>query len=367
MMKIAKESPEALRADAADEWRQFCEKLKSAGEILLRPEAPSGDLDRAEGLRYLARITRLSLQLCFEHADPDFPVILHAWNETTKAGSDNPDNLYLSATVAGNREYRLQGHRGTAPGLRFSTFANRYATGTGMVQTGSLRAKDMTFAPDGTFEVVVSREPRPGNWLALVEDSGLLTVRQTFTDRAHETAATVSIEQIGGPATPKPLTVKRTRQLFKAALGYLNHVAVLHADKVAWFQARPNVLHLQEQTPFREEGGDPRTQYMHGYWTLGEDEMLVLETPVPECDAWNFQLNNYWMESLDYRYYPICVNSHRAKYNTDGSITLVIGASDPGYGNFLHTAGHLSGMMMLRWTGAKNHPVPVVRVVKAPA
>jgi len=364
MPEIAKESPEALRAEAAAEWQQFCDELKAAGDILLRPEAPTSDIDRAEGLRYLARITRLSLQLCFEHADPDFPLMLHAWNETTKAGSDNPDNLYLSATVAGNRKYRLRGHRGTAPGLRFSTFANRYASGGGMIQTGSLRAKDMTFAADGTFEVIVSREPQPGNWLALVDDSGLLTVRQTFTDRKSETAASVSIEQIDGPAAPKRLTLKRTRQLFKGALGYLNHVTLKHADKVAWFQARPNTLHLQEQTPFREEGGDPRTQYMHGYWTLGADEVLVLDTPVPECDVWNFQLNNYWMESLDYRYYPICINSHHAKYNADGSLTLVIGARDPGYGNFLDTAGHSSGMMMLRWTGAQNHPVPTVRVVK---
>ena len=87
------DSPETLRATTADEWHQFCESLKSAGDILLRPGAPATDIDRAEGLRYLARITRLSLQLCFEHADPDFPVILHAWNETTNAGCDNPPHL----------------------------------------------------------------------------------------------------------------------------------------------------------------------------------------------------------------------------------------------------------------------------------
>ena len=39
-----------------------------------------------------------------------------------------------------------------------------------MAQTGSLRAGDMTFASDGTFEVIVSRDPRPGNWLALAVD-----------------------------------------------------------------------------------------------------------------------------------------------------------------------------------------------------
>jgi hypothetical protein len=151
------------RAETAAEWEQFCERLKEAGQILLRPETPTRKLDRAEGLRYLARLTRLGLDLCFEHADVDFPAFLNAWNATTKAGSDNPDNLYLNASVAGDREYRLRGHRGMAPRLRFSTFADRYATEGKMAQTGSLRAGDMTFASDGTFEVTVSRDPRPGN------------------------------------------------------------------------------------------------------------------------------------------------------------------------------------------------------------
>ena len=91
----------------------------------------------------------------------------------------------------------------------------------------------------------------------------------------------------------------------------------------------------------------------------------MIDTPVPECEVWNFQLDNYWMESLDYRYLPICVNKHTARYNPDGSVTFVVTASDPGVGNFLDTAGHRSGTMLLRWTGAKQHPVPKCRVIKA--
>ncbi len=364
MSEIAKDSPEALRAAAADQWQQFCEKLKSAGDILLRPEAPYSDLDRAEGLRYLARLTRLGLQLCFEHADPDFPVFLNAWNDTTKAGSDNPDNLYLNATVAGNREYRIRGHRGSAPSLRFTTFADRYATEGIMAQTGSLRAKDMTFAPDGTFEVVVSREPHPSNWVALEADSSLLAVRQNFSDRKRQIAATLTIEQINGPAAPKRLTFNQAQRSLRGALTVVGRVTGRYAEWAQWFQAHPNTLHIQQTTPFHEEGGDPRTQYMHGYWSVRPDELLVLETPVPECDMWNFQLSNYWMESLDYRHHPVCINKPRAKSNSDGSITLVVGAKDPGYGNFLHTAGHDHGMMILRWTGAATHPVPTARVVK---
>jgi Protein of unknown function (DUF1214) len=358
------DSDQNLRVANAAAWEHFCDQLKAAGQILLRPETPVAELDRAEGLRYLARLTRLGLELCFEHADPDFPVFLNAWNATTKAGSDNPDNLYLNATVAGDREYRVHGHRGSAPRLRFSTFADRYRTEGKMVQTGSLRAKDMAFAADGTFEITVSRDPRPGNWLALAEDSRLLTVRQNFSDRKRETHATVTIERVGGPAAPRQLTLKRAQSSLQGALAFLARVTGRYAEWALWFQQRPNTVHIQEETPFHEEGGDPRTRYLHGYWAFGTDEALVLETPVPDCDVWNFQLSNYWMESLDFLHYPVCVNKHGAKYNADGSVTLVVAAKDPGIGNFLSTAGHQGGMMILRWTGAQECPLPTCRVVK---
>jgi hypothetical protein len=354
----------ARKAAAAEDWEQFCERLKEAGKVLLRPEAPSSRIDRAEGLRYLARLTRVGLDLYFEHSDPDFPEFIHAWNATTKAGADNPDNLYLNAEIAGTREYRIRGHRGTAPALRFGTFANRSEPRRHLAQTGSLRASAMTFAPDGTFEITASVDPRPGNWLQLAPDSSLLTVRQTFTDREHESPATVRIERVGGPTAPPPLTVKQANKSLRGAASFVTRIAGRYADWAKWFKAHPNRLHNLEATPLEDEGGDPNTCYLHGYWSIGADEALVLETPVPECDVWNFQVSNYWMESLDYRYHQVCVNKHGAKYNADGSVTLVIARSDPGIGNFLDTAGHRRGTMILRWTRARSNPLPTCRVVK---
>ena len=71
-------------------------------------------------------------------------------------------------------------------------------------------------------------------------------------------------------------------------------------------------------------GGDPNIVYYHSHWAVGEDEALLIEVMPPECEHWNFQLNNYWMESLDYRYHTIHTNKHLAHYEPDGSIRLVV-------------------------------------------
>jgi len=90
----------------------------------------------------------------------------------------------------------------------------------------------------------------------------------------------------------------------------------------------------------------------------------VIETPVPDCTFWNFQLDNIWMESLDYRHHRIHVNKHSAKLNPDGTVTIVVAERDPGFGNWIDAAGHDHGTMLLRWTSAAEHPVPNTKVVK---
>jgi hypothetical protein len=342
-------------------WEEFCDRLKAAGEIILRPQAPASELDRSEGWRYLARLTRIALEMALEHTDPDFPQFLHAPHATAKVGAENPDTRYLSTAIAGHREYHLWGRRGTVPNLSFGTVGPREGV---MQSTGKFAGKDLIVNADGTFEIALSRDPRPGNWMPLAAESTLLLVRQSFREGSRETPAYVNIECIGGPATPEPLSAKRLDRGLKAAAAFVASKARIYADKAQSFQSMPNTLHAQPADLLGGDGLDPNTCYLHGYWAAAVDEALVIETPVPQCEGWNFQLNSYWMESLDYRYWPVCVNKQTARYNTDGSVTLVMAAADPGRGNYLDTAGHRCGMMMLRWSRAQHHPIPTCRLVK---
>lgn len=348
-------------------WAEFCDALEAAGEAVLRPETPATEIDRAEGWRYLSRLTRVGLEMMLECADPDFPVLYQASHTTAKIGADNPDNLYMNATIAADREYRIRGTRGTVPYLSFATKANRYATDGTMASTGELEGNRLEMGADGRFEITVSRRPQERNWLPMAADSSMLLVRQTFLDRAREIPAAMTIGRVGGPKHPEPLSAERLHRGLQGAAAFVRGTAHTFADWVAKFRAAPNTLATVDQTMFIKGGGDPKIFYLHGYWTLAPDEALVIDTAVPECELWNLQLDNYWMESLDYRYLSVHVNSHTAKYNPDGSLTVVVAAENPGAPNFLDTAGHTTGTMLLRWTGAKTHPVPRCEVVKLEA
>lgn len=352
------------RAISGDMWRDFCRQLEAAGDIILRPETPAAAFDKAEGWRYLSRMARMGLEMMVEFADADFPVFYQASHDTVKIFAPNPDNTYFNATVSGERRYRIFGRRGSVPYLSFGSKANRFATDGTMASTGELDAKDMVFGADGSFEILLGRERQPCNWLPLAADSSMVLVRQTFLDRSREQPADVYIECIDGPARPQPLTPARLDRALDAAGAFVGTTAKMLADLSQRFALAPNQL-LAE--PYRElsmrTGGDPNIDYFHGYWQLADGEALVIESEVPDCVYWNFQLNNYWMESLDYRHWPVCVNKHNARLNADGSVTLVVAARDPGVGNFIDTAGHDRGTMLLRWVTATTHPQPRCRVV----
>lgn len=359
-------SAEVDRVAPGEVWRDFCRRLEKAGDLVFNAEVAGTPIDQAEGYRYLSRLMRIALEMHLENSDTDFPGFYQASHPTAKIGADNPDNLYLNASISGERRYRITGKRGTVPILSFGSKANRYAVDGTMASTGEIDSADMVFEPDGSFEIIASKEKANGNWLPLADDTSMLLVRQTFLDRDNEQPAMVKIEAIDPPrATPEPLSLPKLEQSFGKAVAFVEGTAKTFLHWADLFKKEQlNQLATTDQTMFFKAGGDPTIFYLHGYWKLEPGEALVIETPVPDCTFWNFQLDNIWMESLDYRFHRVHVNKHSAKTNADGSVTIVVAERDPGYGNWVDTAGHEHGTMLLRWTSATEHPVPKTKVVR---
>lgn len=346
-------------------WEEFCDGLKEAGQILLRPETPKDAFTQAEGMRYLTRLLRAGLEWNLEFADAKYPVFYRPSHETLKIGGDNPDNYYEKATVSGAYEYRISGTRGTVHYLGFGTQSSSYGKDGKMHPTGYIDATQMEINPDGTFELILSCEEKSGNWLPMKPETETIIVRQTFNDREGETPAHLKIERIGAQNAPPPLAPETLGEGLLGAIAFVKGTATLFANWSQGYAADPvNELTLFSHDTALSVGGDPNIRYYYGLYDFAEDEALVIESKIPDCEYWNFQMNNYWMESHDYRYHRIHFNEHYATREADGSIRIVVAHKDPGVTNWADTAGHERGILMWRWVGSDEHPTPTVRKVK---
>ena len=153
---------------------------------------------------------------------------------------------------------------------------------------------------------------------------------------------------------------------------------MMFARWAAELRGAENTLPLFSVERSNKMGGDPNIRYYHSYWRVGPSEALLIEaTPPPRCVSWNFQLNNHWMESLDYRYFKIHVNKGSAVRSNprpptlaissrvaqvtllDGTIRIVVAAEDPAIpgSNWLDTAGHAFGTDCFRWITCASNPL----------
>ena len=361
-MTIEDEHEERIVSGKA--WEEFCENLKPAGAALLYGDSPKDPFSQAEGYRYLTRLVRASLEAFVEFSDPEYPVLRRMVHETIKMGADNPDNYYQNTKINGEYEYRIYGTRGTVHYLGFGTQSGDYGKTGNMEPSGYLGGSELEINPDGTFEIHVSCEKKEGNWLPMTKDSSILMVRQTFLDRKSEVLADLEIERAGGSKKPSLVTPKTIDDGLNAAAAFVSGASLLFSRWSDGFKKNKNKLPRFDQAKSNAAGGDNNIAYYHSYWELADDEALVIETTPPECEHWNFQLNNYWMESLDYRYYTIHINKQSAVYNTDGSVRIIVAHKDPGLPNWINTVGHNLGTMCFRWVKAKENPEPETKVVK---
>ncbi len=135
---------------------EFCDRLKSAGAVLKYQGTLKDPFNHAEGMRYLARLTRAGLEAYLEYNDPSFPVFRRTVHETVKMGADNPDNFYFNAQISGLYEYRIKGKRNTVHYLGFFTQNGNYGTTGGLAPCGSLEHYSIQYEPDGSIKIVAA-------------------------------------------------------------------------------------------------------------------------------------------------------------------------------------------------------------------
>lgn len=348
-------------------WDEFCDSLKEVGQLVLRDSTPDDVFNRAEGYRYLSRLLRAGLESFVESSDPYFPRFYQLANDIIKIGNDNPDNIYHNVNIDGRLDYKITGKRGTVNYVSFGTKAGSYATTGEMVPSGQIEINDLEINADGSFEIILSSTPKPGNWLPMQEDTCIMIVRQTFDDRNKEIPAEYDIECLNNQGKDNFLQPEQFANQLLSTVNFMKGTANLFIDWMDIYSDHLNQLPSDNQERCQRAGGDASIHYLQSYWKLEADEALVINArKIPNCKNWNFQLSNYWCESLDYRYYNISVNKHSAVYQDDGSVEIVVAHQNPGkkYPNWLTTAGHDQGGMLFRWIESDEYPPVDCKVVK---
>jgi hypothetical protein len=355
-LSAAQEGPNGHVA-LSQAWSHLTNRLGEAAHIVESDPVNRSRFDFASGMRHLLVLLAAGIDEALRF-DPD-PILVVQRTSTDDIltwGMECPDCIYTRAILRGGESYRLFGNRGSARYVGLQTM-------NGIVSTANELVDELEVDANGDFEVVLSADERDGNWMRIDGGHPNLTVRHFFYDWDTEVPSSLHIEHLGGPVEAAPPSVDPvvalSRQL--VALGDFVH------DNLQFFlqfgAAAPanGFLPPIDRTAM---GAAAENKPVIGRWELGPDEALILEVEPPEGVYWSYSLGNPWWETIHYGRHQSSLNAHQAHIDSDGVLRVVVSARDPGVANWLDTAGHSNGAMILRCVRTESAPTPTARVVK---
>jgi hypothetical protein len=342
-------------------WSDFCDQLKAAGAHVLADSAPGSPLDRAEGFRYLANLTQAGIRHTFSQ-DPVRPRFLRHPDSTSKYGAENADNVYHFARIRSDRTYKIRGQRNSA-------FAFLLETKQGYMQLGAmgnyatLDSEDLESASDGSFEITLSAQEQPGNWVPLDPNASQVLIRQYLVDWENDVPASFEIWDVDAAGlSPEPLEpVGVARQLDEAGHWIETTIRMWNEWVLDYRENRRDGV-LAPAKLFA--GGADDIRYGNDAYRLtSEAEALLIECAVPDARYWHFQLVDLWFCSNDYANRQTSLNHQQLHIDGDGIVRVVIAGEDPGVPNWLDTGGHLEGIIQYRYIWTRDNPNPSIRAI----
>jgi hypothetical protein len=318
---------------------------------------PRNPVDMAAGFRHLLVLLWIGIDDSLRRdSGPELAVRASNTDAVFKWGMDCPDCIYTGSGLRGGATYRLWGNRGTARYVGLQSMA-------GMASTANVLLDEIELAPNGDFEMILSGDEQPGNWLKIAEDATQLVVRHFFYDWDTEVASSLSIEKLSGPPPSAAGAPVEPRAAMARQLVALGDFVEANLDFFLQF-ARPESPNTFNP-PFdgTAMGAAAENRPVMGSFQLAPDEALVVEVEPPQGLYWSYSIGNPWWETIDYGRHQSSLNGHQAVVDDDGLLRVVVAHSDPGVANWLDTAGHSEGPIILRCVRTETAPVPTTRVV----
>jgi hypothetical protein len=344
-------------------WDHLLARLREASDVVSSHGAARNATDLASGFRHLLVLLGIGVDQALR-AEQDGVLEIKPSNVDAvyKWGMDCPDCIYTGAPLRGGESYRVWGSRGTARYVGLQSMA-------GMASSANVLLDELDLGPNGEVELVLSSEEHRGNWLQVGDDATQLVVRHFFYDWDTEVASSLRIERIERAegttqANETPMRPREDpRAIIARQLIALGDFVAANLDFFLQF-SRPDVPNtFLPPLDGTSMGGAAENRPVIGSWDLGPDEVLLLEVTPPGGLYWSFSVGNPWWETIDYGSHQSSLNGHQVAVDEDGAVRVVIAHQDPGIANWLDTAGHSSGPVIVRYVRTDSAPVPTARVV----
>ena len=361
--------PAAPRIMSGEAWADLCDTIRRGERFVLGEGVLATPAARAEGFRYLTRFLQAGIVSCVAHDDADYPVLGRMMDYTMPWGLDNPDCLYLYAPIRGDATYRLWGNRGSANHIDIQANAGHYANGViaDWRTMDSIDGFELETDRDGAFELTLSHERQPGNWLKLDPDAGFLLIRQYMNDWENERPADLTIERVGASyPIPSPRTDFVEARLDKLSRWLDKGASLWENMSRGFLSMEPNSLLVHMPEDAGERSGMQGQAYGMGNFHCDEEEAVVIEFEPPQCHHWGVALANEYWECIEFGSRQASINGSQARLDADGIFRAVISHRDPGVPNWLDPAGHSRGTLTARFLRAESAPkIQFQRVLSA--
>lgn len=380
-MHVDVNEPSVSALDAA--WRELCGDLAAASELVTATDVAKEPALRADGYRYLLNLLNAGLEQKVFSANPDYPEIGRHQDHTRRYSNECADCLFGHTALDPRGTYRLAGTGGSPRFIGLTLYENMdfyeqldrdapsdfkatFAAATGSTCVAMSHPGGLQLDANGGFDVTISAEPHSGNWLPMDSRVRYLVTRQYFYDWDREEPHHISIERLdppdGGPVTDPATVRSQVVDLGRYVKGFAAYWEHLHAHKR---DAKRNVLRTEPPVQDSYAGDGSYLSYGGGFLEIEPDQAVIIEVAPPECHFWNFQLGDYWGQTLDYIFRQTSLNGHQASLDDDGVFRAVVCQEDPGVPNWLDTAGHRFLNVVYRWwqTASPDLPDPAVRFV----
>jgi hypothetical protein len=333
------------------------------------------ELDVVEGYRYLLQLVSEASELLAE-ADKERPRFSSIVSPARKFLGDNPDSLYQQAVISGDRSYRVRGRKAGQDYISFTVHGPDPQGGINGPVLADINDRDLEIDADGRFELLLSAEKQPGNWIELHPDAHIVLVRNYYLrERSVQTdpsvAVELSIEPLADPGPPPPLDDATFASRLRDATAFIRATTL----GLRPWGAPAQVPFVGKErntvgTPwsFRQSDVDAAGAvdifYSSGAFELGPDEALVMDGVMPSCVFANVMLWNVHMQTLEYVHRRCSLNAAQMVTDANGAFRIVIADRDPGVPDWLDTGGHRRGTIFWRFLLPDTDPVtPQCRVV----